>query len=382
MVVQRRIRTPLEESIFEALNNKDSEKLLSIIKENNNVNLDCVDADGLTPLQICCHRGDFKLASILLDEGAKVDYSFRHDGYTPLMFASIGGRAELVKLLLQHGADTKIQNCVRRTASDMAGFVGQEHVSAMISCWIPFKDSIEPYTITRELEDKPRLSSKQLGLLLHEFVVYPSLHPVRLISFLTNAIDLVREAEPVCYVLENLSSKSFKPPINDDALSMKYHYLFYLVDYCNKAIKAKSSKAPEELSDDPEYCKKVLESIIRRLIKREKDEKPLKLGSALDKFITDCLMKFPYTQTSVFKAMTFAFSKCQSINAERSPSLAILVQSISNWGPRQTGVKIESCAVCEDGYNLKKCSKCKAILYCSLQCQRLDWFQHKRVCVS
>lgn len=57
-----------------------------------------------------------------------------------------------------------------------------------------------------------------------------------------------------------------------------------------------------------------------------------------------------------------------------------------------TGVLInrkESCNTCfvlqerkGDEYSLKKCSKCHCAWYCSVECQRKDWPQHKQVCFS
>ena len=44
----------------------------------------------------------------------------------------------------------------------------------------------------------------------------------------------------------------------------------------------------------------------------------------------------------------------------------------------------EMCALagCGGTSNLKHCSRCKKIAYCSKECQKLDWKAHKRVCVE
>mmetsp|Transcript_23536 Transcript_23536/g.22568 ORF Transcript_23536/g.22568 Transcript_23536/m.22568 type:complete len:138 (-) Transcript_23536:243-656(-) len=41
--------------------------------------------------------------------------------------------------------------------------------------------------------------------------------------------------------------------------------------------------------------------------------------------------------------------------------------------------KSQSCPVC-DKESSKRCSRCKAIWYCSAECQRSDWKTHKKVC--
>src|SRR5436190_8189952 len=41
------------------------------------------------------------------------------------------------------------------------------------------------------------------------------------------------------------------------------------------------------------------------------------------------------------------------------------------------------CAGCtKTALNLKRCAKCQTTLYCSRECQKADWKQHKRVCSS
>ncbi|KAK7000885.1 hypothetical protein R3P38DRAFT_1816989 [Favolaschia claudopus] len=41
----------------------------------------------------------------------------------------------------------------------------------------------------------------------------------------------------------------------------------------------------------------------------------------------------------------------------------------------------EFCAACRTQHHLKTCSKCKAVYYCGVECQREDWVkQHRREC--
>ena len=47
-----------------------------------------------------------------------------HD-YTTLHFAALAGKTEICKILLQHGVKIERTNSVKRTATQMAAFVGE-----------------------------------------------------------------------------------------------------------------------------------------------------------------------------------------------------------------------------------------------------------------
>lgn len=42
----------------------------------------------------------------------------------------------------------------------------------------------------------------------------------------------------------------------------------------------------------------------------------------------------------------------------------------------------ESCRTCAASGNLKACSRCKAAKYCSTECQKADWKEHKKNCAA
>ena len=44
------------------------------------------------------------------------------------------------------------------------------------------------------------------------------------------------------------------------------------------------------------------------------------------------------------------------------------------------GITIHSCQTCNQYKPLQRCSRCKAVSYCSTSCQRKDWKQHKTKC--
>ena len=40
------------------------------------------------------------------------------------------------------------------------------------------------------------------------------------------------------------------------------------------------------------------------------------------------------------------------------------------------------CGVIKDNHDLFSCSRCKTILYCSGECQKMDWKEHKNKCTE
>lgn len=370
-----------EELLFDAIAGKDLDKIKRIVAKYPKINLNCIDKDELSPLQHACHFGDLEMARFFLDSGADVNFSRRKDKYTALMFAAIGSRSDVVRLLLERGIDTTVENCVNRTAAQMAAFVGQSKVVSIINSWVPYKSSVEPYTRSRELENEPRIPSNQLGILLHNYVVFPSLHPVKLFLHIKDNKDLVKYGREFIYVLENLCSKSLKPPMNEESLSLKYYYLSYLIDYCLKSLKKSNPTSERGQNSSNEFddktIDKCIEAIVKRLIKRDDPEELRICNQQLDQFILECLMKYPYTQLTIYKTMTFALTKRQPGDYT---ALAILTQTLN--GPRMFNQPVEACIVCGEMDNNKKCSNCKLIYYCSRSCQKADWFQHKKICRS
>lgn len=367
----------IEDQLFQAVSDKNLNRVKTLVENNPSVNLNCCDKDELTPLQIACHIGSLELAEYLLDKGADVNFNQRKDLYTALMFASISSRLGIIRLLLERGADPSIENSVHRTAAQMAAFVGQTKVVALINSWISFSSTVEPFTRCRELEKEPRLPSVTSGHLLHEFIIYPSLHPVRLLLFVRENIDLVMQAKKFIYVLETLSSKFIKHPYNDETFSLKCHYLSYLLESCHKANQPSNGDGHGVEELDVELSKKYIYKLVHKLIKRDDPAEATLCTPALDRFVLDCIMKYPYTQSSIFKTMTFALTKRDIGNLN---TLTVLSSTLN--GPRMFGHPAEACIVCLEIQGSKRCKNCKIAYYCSEACQKVDWFQHKKVCLS
>ena len=68
------------------------------------VPIDCVDADGDTPLLIACGNGYVEVATLLLDRGSTAIDKKGESSYTPLLFSCCRGHLEVATLLLDRGS--------------------------------------------------------------------------------------------------------------------------------------------------------------------------------------------------------------------------------------------------------------------------------------
>lgn len=62
------------------------------------------------------------------------------------------------------------------------------------------------------------------------------------------------------------------------------------------------------------------------------------------------------------------------------PSQLSCASSPSSKMAQSTAISIEKCHTCGLTENLKRCSRCQKVVYCSLACQRKDWNTHKEKC--
>ena len=76
--------------------------------------------------------------------------------YSALHFAALSGNVEICRLLLLSGAKPYHTNTLKRTAAQMAGFVGNHAVVAVINNYVP-KDDVVYYTKISGLETEPKL---------------------------------------------------------------------------------------------------------------------------------------------------------------------------------------------------------------------------------
>lgn len=106
-------------------------------------------------------------------------------------------------------------------------------------------------------------------------------------------------------------------------------------------------------------------------------------------FLRKCLVSFPHAESTLWRQTV---TQIGGLEVGQVPTcLTILENAVNGFtsftrsSPRD-GVINEPCATCFDmpGYGIdlqvKWCSRCHEVAYCSVACQKLHWFTHKKYC--
>jgi len=131
--------------------------------------LEASDETGMTPLMHAAWKSKAKVVKMLLDRGADANGGQHEHSYTALHFAALAGSQSTCAALLEAGADTEAVNGVRRTPAQMAAFVGQSRVVAVINNFVP-RESVNYWTRKQPFQEKARLS-KDMAKPLHNLVM-------------------------------------------------------------------------------------------------------------------------------------------------------------------------------------------------------------------
>ncbi|CAN7986452.1 unnamed protein product, partial [Ixodes hexagonus] len=321
----------------------------------NKVRIDCLDEHGMTPLQHAAYRGNYELCKLLLECGADVNSHLHDSGYTALMFAGLAGRADVVSLLLEHGASLTAVNSLGRTAAQMAAFVSNYDVVAVMNNFLP-REELEYFARPQGLDTEPKLPAALLAP-LYRLVLATNVHPVRVALYLQERRDLLRDAARVDRVLGLLCEKQMKAPEPNELLALKLHHLAFLVRTCARFAR-----------DRPDSLEPLVKGWLRG---RPEDDFPL----LLERLLRQSLREFPYHDCGVLQQLVHTLSGVQL--GQEPSAISILAEAIRG----QKGCdQAASCTTCGEPKADKRCSACKAVQYCGSGCQRLHWFTHKKHC--
>ena len=103
------------------INNREREELLHFACKNgqislirnllkDNVDINALNAKGLSPLHLAVIEGNIEVTKLLISEGANIEVTDSKWGSSPLLYACQNGRTKIVKLLVEMGADIEAKS--------------------------------------------------------------------------------------------------------------------------------------------------------------------------------------------------------------------------------------------------------------------------------
>ncbi|KAM6958810.1 ankyrin repeat and MYND domain-containing protein 2-like [Aplochiton taeniatus] len=345
-----------EREILQAIASGDVEQAAKLL-EHKEVRINCLDEYGMTPLMHVAYKGKVSMCRLLLQHGADVNLNQHEYGYTALMFAGLSGNSDITSLILDAGAETDLVNSVGRTAAQMAAFVGQHDCVTVINNFFS-RARLEYFTRPQGLEREPKLPPK-LAEPLHKIIMTTNLHPVKMVMLVRESPLLVDVAAlEKCYqVMDLLCEQCVKQQDMNEVLAMKMHYISCVLQKCLAFLLER------------DYS---LDILVNSLLKgRESDGFP----QYQEKFIRDCIRKFPYCEATLLQQLVRSIAPVEIGNDPTA--FSVLTHALTG---QMAFVDSEFCATCGERGAERKCSICKVVTYCSLACQRLHWFTHKKIC--
>ncbi|XP_076033194.1 ankyrin repeat and MYND domain-containing protein 2 isoform X2 [Oratosquilla oratoria] len=329
--------------------------------------VDDTDESGMTALHHASYKGNKEMCQLLIDHGADPNSDSHDHRYSALHFAALSGNIDTVQLLLTAGAKTYHTNTLGRVASQMAAFVGNHQVVALINNYVP-KSSVDYYTKPAGLEKEPKLP-KSVADPLYHLIMQVTLHPVHIALTLEKSQVLMDNIVKAYKVLDLLCEKEYKRQENvNEVISMKFHYLSQVLKTLEKEMKKIDE---EEEGKKEKVC--LFESIIKKWLRANADG----IQEHQEFFIRECIKSFPCVEMPLFMQLvrnitSSRFGECDALN--------VLSGAINGQRAFQDEKSCFTCGL--ESKSAKKCSKCKVAQYCDQLCQRLHWSTHKKFCAK
>ncbi|KAM9776463.1 ankyrin repeat and MYND domain-containing protein 2-like isoform 4-T4 [Syngnathus typhle] len=339
--------TASEKKLLQVIEAGDAQEVAQILTSED-VRVDCLDECGMTPLMHAAYKGKSETCRLLLQHGADVNCNRHEYGYTALMFAGLSGKTAITSMMLDAGAETDPVNSVGRTAAQMAAFVGQHDCVTVSKNFFP-RARLEYYTRPQGLEREPKLPPALAGP-LHKIIMTTNLNPVKIVMLVReNPVLVDIGALEKCYqVMDLLCEQCVKQQDMNEVLAMKMHYISCVLQKCLTFLQRQDDK---------------LDALVKSLLRgRDSDGFP----QYQEKFIRECIRKFPYCETTLLQEL-----------GNDPTAYSVLTQALTG---QMAFADADYCATCGERGADKRCSLCKSVTYCSLTCQKLHWFTHKKMC--
>ncbi|KAJ0003584.1 hypothetical protein NQD34_008682 [Periophthalmus magnuspinnatus] len=330
-----------ERKMLQVITAGDVQEVAQLLASNE-VRINCLDENGMTPLMHAAYKGKADMCRLLLQHGADVNW-----------------KTDITSMMLDAGAEIDLVNSVGRTAAQMAAFVGQHDCVTVINNFFS-RARLEYYTRPQGVDTEPMLPPRLAGP-LHKIIMTTNLNPVKIVLLVKEEPALVDPwaLQKCSRVMELLCEQCVQQQDMNEVLAMKMHYLGCVLNKCLSFLQNREDK---------------LDSLLRSLLRgRDSDGFP----QYQEKFIRDCIRKFPYCETNLLQELVRSIAPVEIGNDPTA--FAVLSQALTG---QMAFVEGDYCVTCGEKGADKRCSLCKAVVYCSLACQKLHWFTHKKMCGS
>ena len=121
-------------ALFHSINSafQDQSEMVNLLV-NSGVNLNQLDAEGLSPLTLAVLKGDKEIVRILLNSGADVNHQVLKDGNTALHYAVNLNKPELIQLLLLKKPELSVRNKNNQTPMEIAAGLSRTEVYQILA---------------------------------------------------------------------------------------------------------------------------------------------------------------------------------------------------------------------------------------------------------
>ncbi|CEF65644.1 Ankyrin repeat and Zinc finger, MYND-type domain and Ankyrin repeat-containing domain-containing protein [Strongyloides ratti] len=353
-------------NIFELIQKGDDKTVKNLIT-NNVVSINCLDENGLSPIDQAAFKGNEELVEWLLANKANPHNKANKDGYTSLMFAALSGNSKVCELLLEAGVNSEALNILGKSASEIAAFTGQHECVSTINSYITYGcvDKILHPNGPKSSEIYPPVLVK----FIHELVKGNEIHPVRIIFKIVNNIIIKQYPKKILWVIDRLFERQLRFKSSNEMMSLKLWIIYFPLNEVMKFVK----KCENENKDDEENfdTEKILLSFAKRITE-------IKKGSIVKEYeeiiLRNTIQAFPYKQSLLHHTISRALGRIK--NGTRSSVYTTIIQGL--YG-EQLLMNSKICETCGFIGSKLRCQRCKTT-YCSQDCQKFDWSSHKDCC--
>ncbi|VDP10517.1 unnamed protein product [Soboliphyme baturini] len=271
---------------------------------------------------------------------------------------------DVCSLLLKAGAKLDVSNGIGRTATDLAAFTGQYRCICVLRNFIPFSD-LEKYIISKGCGSSARLPP-EIAALLYELLLSPNVHPVHVVLFLRHHPELRQYRKEVLYVTEDLMESLIKTSDCNEIMAFKFNIILHTLQEVFKFLEHDGENASKPDKDK-------LLTFAKSLLAVDASGK----ASHFNNFLIVAIQKFPFKQTVVYQQIVQ--ETCTSSQDDCVPALDAINELVMG---QCMATKETFCVSCGEPNSRLRCSSCKKDNYCSVECQKLHWFVHRRTCLK